>query len=202
MMLKYYSLTLKSALLTCCVCASSAFANPQSDLLAQVSTVLNKPAGLQVSFSQTKQLKGFKAPVVSSGRVLIAAQRGMLWMTESPYQSVLKITPSGLSELRGGQTTQMGNAQSMKSMSAILSGMLSGDFSPLQRYFRFSGQTKAGLWQLSLKPVDANVARAISSIQMSGGRYVNRVVVHEANGDTSIIRFSGATPINPSSTGL
>ena len=193
---------LKTIVLVTSLLTSAAYADTQSELLGKVSNILGKPAGLQVEFSQNKQIKGFKTPAKSSGHVLIAAQRGMQWVTVAPYQSTLKITPNGISEIRGGQTTQIGNAQSMKSMSAILSGMLSGDFAPMQRYFRFSGNAGNGAWSMKLTPVDANVKRAISSIQMSGGRYVNRVTVYEANGDVSNISFSGATPIAASAVGL
>jgi hypothetical protein len=201
-MLKNSIQILKIMVLATGLLATTAYADPQSELLVKVSNILGKPAGLKVDFSQNKQIKGFKTPAKSSGHVLIAAQRGMQWVTDAPYQSTLKITPNGISEVRGGQTTQIGNAQSMKSMSAILSGMLSGDFKPMQRYFRFSGTAGGSAWSMKLTPVDANVKRAIASIQMSGGRYVNHVTVYEANGDVSNISFSGATPIAAGAVGL
>ena len=188
--------------ITLALVGTDASGKDTTQLLTQVSNILAKPDALQVSFKQMKQVKGFKAPLTSTGHILIARDRGIMWITESPYQNVLRITPDGISEIRGGQSTQIGNAQSMKSMSAIMSGMFAGNFSPLQRYFRFSGKASGSSWSLNLTPLNANVARAISSIQMSGGRYVNRVTVHESNGDVANIGLSGASPIAASSTGL
>lgn len=193
---------LKSIMMASTVFASAAFAQDSTQLLNQVSTILAKPDALQVSFKQVKQVKGFKSPLVSTGHILIARDRGVLWVTEMPYQSALKVTPNGITEIRGGQSSQIGNAQSMKSMGSIMSGMLAGNFSPLQRYFKFSGNASGSNWSLNLTPVDTNVSRAISSIQMSGGRYVNRVTVRESNGDIANISLSGASPIAPSLTGL
>lgn len=198
----YITRGLKAFLLITVFVSSSAFAQDEKQLLAQVGNILAKPAALQVSFVQAKQLKGFRQPVVSTGRVLIAQQRGVLWVTEKPYQSTLKMTSSGVSEIRGGQTTQIGNPQSMKAMSSILSGLLAGDFSPLQKYFHFSGDVSKGTWSLKLTPADNGVARAVRLIQVSGARYVNRIIVEEANGDRSNISFSAATPIAASMVGL
>lgn len=194
--------SLKISAIVLALVATNASAKDATQLLTQVSNILAKPDALQVSFKQVKQVKGFKAPLTSSGHILIARDRGILWITETPYQSALRVTPNGISEIRGGQSTQIGNAQSMKSMSAIMSGMLAGNFSPLQRYFRFSGNASGSRWSLSLTPLDANVARAISGIQMSGGHYVNHVTVRESNGDVANIELSGASPIAASSTGL
>jgi outer membrane lipoprotein-sorting protein len=193
---------IKTFILGCLLLTASAWGQNQDQLLTQVTKILAKPDALQAAFSQNKQLKGFKFPSVSSGRVLIARQRGMLWITEAPFQSVLKISASGITETRSGQSTQIANAQSMKTMNTVLSGMLSGDFSSLQRYFRMTGNATKNSWTLNLTPVDANIARSISSIQMSGGRYVNRVVVREKNGDTSNITFSNTSPISASAVGL
>lgn len=193
---------LKKAIVASTMLASSVFAKDSTSLLNQVSNILAKPEALQVSFKQVKQIKGFKSPLISTGHILVARDRGVLWITETPYQSALKVTPNGITEIRGGQSSQIGNAQSMKSMGSIMSGMLAGNFSPLQRYFKFSGNASGSSWSLSLLPVDSNVSRAISSIQMSGGRYVNHVTVRESNGDVANISLSGAAPIAPSLTGL
>lgn len=184
------------------VCVPVTHAQNSDPLLAKIAHISAKPEAMQANFKQTKQIKGFRAPVVSSGKIVLARQRGMLWVTQAPYQSTLKITANGVVETQGGQSNQIANAQGMKNMTRIMSSMLSGDFSDLRQYFRFAGSAKPTSWALHLTPMDEHMRRSIANIDLAGGQFVNRAVIYEISGDVTTIVFSQAHPISPSTSGF
>lgn len=176
-----------------------------AQLLAQVSKMLATPAGLQVSFNQSKKISGFSSSVNSSGKVKIAQGRGLLWMTEKPSPSVLKVTANSISEVRSGGTVFAMNSASepkIKAVGTILTAVLSGNFAPLQRYFAISGAASGNSWRLELSPTDNGVRQAISGISVSGGRYVNSVDIRENNGDKTHIGFSSPVVLSANQVGL
>ena len=189
-------------LVSALMCASVAQAQDNAQLLNRIANISAKPEAMQANFKQSKKINGFRAPVVSSGKVVLVRQRGMLWFTQAPYQSSLHITANGIVEKQGGQSTQIANAQGMKNMTQIMSAMLSGNFSGLNQYFNFSGTAQAKSWALHLTPLDEHMRRSISNIDLSGGQFVNRAVIYEVSGDVTTIVFSQAHPISSNNAGF
>lgn len=175
-----------------------------SALLKQVSGQLAKPEAMKVNFSQVKKITGFSKSLNSSGQATIVKNRGLLWVTQMPSPSTLKITANGISETRGGSTVVMSNGQEpkLKAVGTILTSLMSGDFAPLQQYFQITGTASKGAWRLSLNPSEPGVKQAISSISVSGGQYVNSVVIRERNGDQTQIQFNSARAIAPNQAGF
>ena len=118
MMLKRWNLLLYTAVFWLGL-TGTALADSSTQLLAQIARISANPEALQANFTQSKNIKGFRSPMQSSGKVILARQKGMLWVTEQPYQSTLKINPNGISEVRNGQTQQLGNAQSMSARTQV-----------------------------------------------------------------------------------
>lgn len=195
-----FVLSMTAGLMFC----GSATAN-STQLLAQVTKMLSTPAALQVNFSQSKKISGFSSSVNSSGKVKIAQSRGLLWITEKPSTSILKVTSSGISELRGGNATfSISSTQEpkIKSIGTILTSVISGNFAPLQRYFSITGSASKNSWRLELSPIDSGVRQAITNISVSGARYVNSVDIRENNGDKTHIKFNSPVLLSASEVGL
>ena len=60
---------------------AAARAQTAPELLAEVGRRLENPAVLRGEFEQTKTIKGFKRPLVSRGSFVMAAGKGVLWVT-------------------------------------------------------------------------------------------------------------------------
>ncbi len=70
------------------VVGGAARAQAAPDLLAEVRPPPGKhPAVLRGEFEQTKTIKGFKRPLVSKGSFVMAAGKGVLWVTAQPFAS-------------------------------------------------------------------------------------------------------------------
>jgi outer membrane lipoprotein-sorting protein len=195
----YRKLLTSIAVLALCAAAPS-YAQSTQQLLQTVSSSLNRTEGLQAQFRQVKQIRGFRTSMVSTGKLVVVTNKGMLWITESPSASTLKITPNGMVENRGGTNTNIDNGPSTKTINTIFSSVLTGNFGVLEQYFNITGSAQSkGAWNLNLIPNSPNMKQAIMQIQVSGARYVQSVRISEANGDQSVITFSQTEAISPGS---
>ncbi|TDR30752.1 LolA family protein [Hydromonas duriensis] len=176
--------------------ASIAQAAGDAQLLSKIANLAAKPEAMSANFTQTKQIKGFRSPAVSSGNIILARQKGMLWRTLTPFQSVLKITETGIVETQGNQVNQIASGQGLKNVTKVMSSLLSGDFSDLQQYFSYTGSIQSKSWVLHLTPKDSQMSRKISNIQLSGDSFVKRAVIYETNGDVSTIVFTNTRAIS------
>ena len=66
-----------------------------ADPLAQVRSQMAQVPVLRGDFTQEKQVAGFKNPLRSNGRFLLARHKGVVWTTTAPFPSEIVITASG-----------------------------------------------------------------------------------------------------------
>jgi outer membrane lipoprotein-sorting protein len=182
-----------------CVASSClpAMAQTRPDLLADISQRLDNPAVLRGDFEQTKTLKGFKRPLVSRGSFVMASGRGVQWVTTQPFASTLVVTRDRLLTLgEGGVTQQIDTKQEpgLRAVNEMLMALLAGDVKALSARFKAEGalQGEHG-WHVVLTPRDAALAGFVAKIELDGDRHVKQVVLREASGDDSLIRFSKHT---------
>lgn len=166
------------------------------DLLLEVSKRLNNPAVLRGEFEQTKTLKGFKRPLVSRGTFVMARGRGVQWVTTQPFASILVVTRERLLTLgegEGGVSQQIDTKQEpgLRAVNEMLMALLAGDVKALSARFKAEGavQGEHG-WHVALTPRDAALAGFIARIELDGDQHVKQVLLREASGDDSHIRFS------------
>jgi outer membrane lipoprotein-sorting protein len=165
---------------------------PQTELLRQLS----QPAVLRGSFVQQRQIAGFRRPVQSAGRFVVAHGTGLLWHTQRPFESLLVINRQMLSVSNGvGQssTTTLDAAKEpmLRMLNDLLQGVVVADLAQLQAQFdvdvRPSGATD---WAMTLLPRQAALRSRFTSIDLVGGKYVRSVQLHEQSGDVTIVRFA------------
>jgi len=90
-----------------------------------------------MSFTQTRHLNGVRAPLVSRGQAVIAAER-VDWRVTSPLSILTTITPTGITQtVEGGRPQRVspqGGGDSFLS-SAGLFNLLVGDFTSLNTHY-------------------------------------------------------------------
>lgn len=150
---------------------------------------------LRGGFEQEKNIAGFKNPLRSQGRFLVARKQGVVWTTLKPFPSEVVITGDRiLSRQRDGSTRVEvdGREQpALRSVNAMMFALVSGDVAALSSRFETTVQARPDNgWTLSLKPRSATLAKAFSRIVLSGDRYVREVDIEEANGDRTHLRFT------------
>jgi outer membrane lipoprotein-sorting protein len=171
---------------------TTAFAADGLDIVRQrVAQV----AVLRGDFQQEKQIAGFKNPLRSQGRFVLARDKGVIWTTLKPFPSELVVTRDRILSRQpdGSQRVEVDARQqpAMRSVNAVMFSLMSGDVGVLSTYFNLDAQALPGdAWKLTLKPKSAALGKAFASIQLQGERYVREVVIVEASGDSTRITFA------------
>lgn len=169
---------------------TAAAATPGDGVRARLAA----PAVLRGRFEQSKQLKGFRHPLVSRGDFLLLRDRGVAWDTREPFASSTLLTRERLlTRLPDGSTRVLvdaGTSPGMAAVNALLMALVAGDLDALSTQFD-AGETLLadGAWQLRLRPRDAGLARMFTTIELRGDRHVREVEITETGGDHTLIRF-------------
>ncbi|KRA51329.1 outer membrane lipoprotein carrier protein LolA [Pseudoxanthomonas sp. Root65] len=166
-----------------------------ADPLVQVREQVAQVPLLRGDFTQEKQVAGFKNPLRSNGRFVLARDKGVVWTTTAPFPSELVITRDRiLSRQRdGSRRVEVDGKQQpgLRSVNAMMFALMSGDMKALTSTFEVKGEPAATGWAMTLVPRSRQLAQAFTSVRLSGDRYVRQVELREANGDLTRLRFSG-----------
>ena len=194
---------MKRSLIACClasVCLSSLAAAP----VAKIQAMLAKPKVFCGNFEKSKQLEGFKKPLISTGRFCVVAGKGVLWNTLQPFPSTLRLTRDEIVQVQGERVAMRLDAKQepmVRTINNVLFALLAGDLTQLETLFDVDGSVRGDSWGVLLKAREPALAKAIGGVQIEGGAFVRNIVISEAGGDrTSIVFFgmtSGATALTP-----
>jgi len=175
-------------------CAAGA-AEPVPPIAAQVRQRMTDSAVVRGEFEQRKTIKSFRNPLVSRGSFLVAQGRGVLWQTREPFASTLVVTRDRLlTRQADGSVSARVSAKDepgLRAINEMLFALMAADLQALAQRFRIEGELiGAERWRLVLVPRDAALAQWVTRIELEGDRFVRSVQMQEAQGDSSIIRFS------------
>lgn len=163
--------------------------------LAQVRAQVAQVPVLRGEFTQEKNVAGFKNPLRSNGRFLLARDKGVVWTTTTPFPSEIIITQDRiLSRQRdGSRRVEVDGKQQpgLRSVNAMMFALMSGDMKALTSAFDVKEEQAGNGWRMTLVPRSRQLAQAFTSVRLSGDRYVREVELREANGDLTHLRFSG-----------
>jgi hypothetical protein len=181
--------SLLAFLLACC-----AFSAMAADAEVTVMQRLSKPEVLRATFVQSRQITGFKRPVESSGNLVVARGRGLLWNTQRPFASTLSITPDHLRVANGtGQMETVLDARRepmLDVLNEVLQSVVIADVVALKARFdlraRLVGATD---WELGLRPRDKALKDRFTIIELTGSHYVRKVRLVEKSGDVTTLVF-------------
>lgn len=151
---------------------------------------------LRGEFTETRVLKDLTAPLVSRGSFTIAPRYGLIWKVEHPFALTTTLTAEGLrQETQGMEATNL-RAERLPFLGPLyhmLMGSLAGDIAPLHSQFEITQQGTPRAWKATLIPKPQASAMPFARIEMEGGRFVTRVVMHKPDGETDRLLFRHQT---------
>ncbi|MBI3897952.1 MAG: outer membrane lipoprotein carrier protein LolA [Gammaproteobacteria bacterium] len=155
----------------------------------KIATGLSQAAVLRAQFTQTKTIPALTRPITTSGRFVYGRGQGVLWTVEQPYQARYALDENGVSEVGpSGTRLRAASQPGMQHVGRVLRALLEPDIAALEQYFTASTSGAANRWELLLTPKTA-LRQAFKTVRLRGGRFVEEVLLDEANGDTTLIRF-------------
>ena len=178
------------------------------DRLRQIGAQIEQHAVVRAEFVQTRQMATLKRPLITRGRLLISASRGVLWQIEQPFRMRYVFGESQIVEIGGDGVRRVREAREVPGLtqiSQVFRAMLGADTEALREYFDVVVKGDSGAWTIELKPRQAQLAQFLSGMQVSGGRFVEEIRISEAAGDRSQIVFhhsQGAATLTPDELAL
>ncbi|MFT4179581.1 MAG: outer membrane lipoprotein carrier protein LolA [Thermomonas sp.] len=182
------------ALLCTALLAGGGIADAADPQVQAITASMAKPDVLRGQFVQEKQVSGFKNPLRSQGRFVVARKHGVIWTTLKPFPSELVVTADRiLSRQRDGSSRVELEARqqpALRSVNAVMFALMSGDVQALSSQFKVTATREGQGWRLLLTPKSQVLAKAFRTLSLQGDRYVRDVEITEASGDRTRIRFS------------
>lgn len=169
---------------------------PSGDALAQVQRRIAQVPVLRGDFAQEKRVQGFKNPLRSQGRFLIARDRGVVWSTLKPFPSDVVLTRDRIltRQADGRSRIEVDARQqpALRAVNAMMFALMSGDVQAMTATFKVQPTLLAGSgWRLVLTPKPGAMAQAFQRVTLEGDRYVRSVDIEERSGDRTQLRFTG-----------
>ena len=161
-----------------------------ADLAAQVEAKLSKAPVQEGTFTQSKQVKGFKRPLKSSGTYRVAKGEGVQWNTEKPFASQLTVSADEIVSRQAGNETFKLSAKeepTVRVITTLLFSVLSGDLKALETHFTSTGTVDAQGWAIELTPKKGPLEKVFTRIAIKGDATVRSVTMNEASGDSTLI---------------
>lgn len=205
------------AMFLCLTLSSVAFADvfespltvERSKELAQVLSAMQQQKYLRGSFRQVRTVKKINRDFVSTGSFVIADTLGILWNMEKPFQSLTAITRDKmLQKNASGAVSQMNMKDNavFGQVSQTIQGIFSGNRKMLEERFQiFFEMGKDGLWTIGLVPKESVIKKQISSVVLSGHKWLEKVTLSDADGNPILYEFSkveGGISLTPEESAL
>ena len=157
--------------------------------LDQLSAQLAKPAVVRGPLIQEKHLRAQPQPLTSRGQFVLSRDLGLLWQLQSPLQQDYRIDGQGIAKRTPSGWQQQPGQDVAAQQSRLFLAVLKGDHSGLARDFELQLSGTAEAWQLHLTPRSQLLKQIFSRIQIDGGALVQRIELHETQGDRSVLRL-------------
>lgn len=164
------------------------------DSLSDIRRMLAKNSVICADFIQTKSLRALTRPLVSKGRLVFVSGKGVLWQVLEPFATKVLVKSDALikwDDQGVAQRLSFGQAPVYRSLSQVFLAVFTGDINRLRETFEITSNVSHAHWRLTLIPRSPGLAAIIAAVRVSGGRFVDELLIKEKAGDRTLIRFSG-----------
>jgi outer membrane lipoprotein carrier protein LolA len=176
-----------AALLALGSCAAAA-----DEALVRIRALLDAQPRLRAEFDQTKRSAELERPVLAHGRMLVWREAGVLWQMEQPVKMLVVLREDVTIQIDASGRRRIQSADhdaAAARTGRILGALLNGDTATLEQWFDIAARIDAQQWSIALTPRRGAMAAFLTSMQVSGDKYVRSVAIDEANGDSTHISF-------------
>jgi outer membrane lipoprotein-sorting protein len=173
--------------------SASASASAAAWNIDQLMSALSKATAGRASFVEVKTMAMLERPVTSSGELLYAAPDRLEKRTVKPAPETMRIQGDTLTLERGKQKHELKLTEYPELAGFIdsIRGTLAGNRQALENSFVLALTGPAERWNLTLKPKDAKVGRAVHLVTIKGaGENVATIEIIQSDGDRSVMTIT------------
>ena len=151
---------------------------------------------LRGDFTQTKNVKMFKKPLISTGTFLLTQKEGLVWQQATPFPVSLVLTKDKLRQQFSDKPADIIEAKDNPMVfyfSHLFLSLFQGDIEALKAQFDIALTNNNNNWSLNLTPKSAPLNKVFSNIKIKGNQYIASLTLTELTGDSSVIIFENTT---------
>lgn len=163
----------------------------KSEEFSKIESLFSKSA-MKARFHQTKFVPKFNRNLKSFGTMMLKPGKGMAWITEKPYESVMVVGKDKLKQRIAGGKVSSQNVEGNTIYVAIAEAMenvFSGRFSLIHDVFETYFLKEDSSWYIGLVPKHDDFSSFVSFITIAGKNNIDRVFMQEVGGNSILYEF-------------
>ncbi len=163
--------------------------------LAELQQRMAKTGSLRRAFTQYRQLRVLKQPLVSKGEMYYRKGSGICWVLSSPVPAKVLLTRDHIiieDKQSGTQRAQTSNPV-LGVFTELFFSVFSGDLGQLNEKFSVQWTLDSDHWRLKLTPVDELIRSVTSAIEVTGSDHIDTVLMQHHSGDNTLLEFHQAS---------
>lgn len=165
-------------------------------LSADVRALLAPLAAKRVegAFEERRSVPGFPKPMLSRGHFTLEGE-SLVWQTQTPFASLMKVTPEGVFLEAAGEKQALTAAEipAVGRICTLLTSVMGGRFDALSDLFAVSAAQSEGRVHISANPKSPELAQVVKHIQAEAGSYLEKLTMTGPQGDETVVLFSNVT---------
>jgi outer membrane lipoprotein-sorting protein len=173
---------------------------PAPPSLAEISAAMARAGTVFSRFVQERHLSLFDEPLHSEGYLCFRKPGQIRWEITSPYKSILVSDGPGVAQFEWvdekWKKLDLGLAYALQNVVAQIAGVMEGRYTGDRRDYSASVTNGAGGPVVTLVPQNETMRQMMAAIEVhlaADLKTTRRVVLREADGDYTDIRFSEQT---------
>ncbi|MGC6404969.1 LolA family protein [Bisgaard Taxon 45] len=160
--------------------------------LAHIQQQVNIAPLFQCDFEQTRQLKDVQLTLQSSGELVLAQQKGLIWQQTAPFPQTMVMTEKQIyqSVLGNVQIISATEQPQLFHFTQLIRDVLQGQWQRLNHYFQIEEiTTKTSQWQVIFRPTQAPFQSIFKHILLTGDSAIQSVQIQDQQGDRTELHF-------------
>jgi hypothetical protein len=157
----------------------------QANTLDRIVEQIDRHAVVRTEFTQSKQMAALKRPLISSGRLVFSRRHGVLWQIERPYRMSYVLGAESITEIAADgtrRTRDISEVPGLAQVGRVFRALIAADIAVLSGDFDVGVQEDSGdgkMWAIELKPRQQQLARFLHRLRLTGGRFVESILIEE-----------------------
>lgn len=169
--------------------------------LSQLQQQFSQYPVVRADFVQHRYIQGLSKPLISSGKMIVSEELGLLWQQQLPFVMTLKMNDQRMEQTIFGQKTQTITAESQPQLfqfNYLLTAIFKAEQDILEHNFDITLSEQGNIWQLTLIPKLSPLNKIFMKIELSGATYLSQIILYDQQHDKNDILFSNhqTQPLN------
>lgn len=145
----------------------------------------------KADFSQKKILNQAGKTLVSSGKMTLVKNTGVLWSQQEPFALDIVITNDSFKQILDDEITLLTKEDNphMFNVTNIILKIFSVD-DDISKYFEIKTNGDLSNWFIELTPKDEMLKKIFKTIKLKGSKNLDQLEIDNTNEDSTIIDFS------------